>query len=90
MELKNMFNRIKTELIHLKFKLLGKTPTRYRINKDIDNGYTVSKTTGGISGENFIRITKGKKNFYYPNYLRNGTIRKNNYVLDIHNRKVSI
>tara|TARA_A100001515_G_scaffold105024_1_gene85745 strand:- start:1578 stop:1835 length:258 start_codon:yes stop_codon:yes gene_type:complete len=85
-----MFNRIKTELIHLKFKLLGKTPTRYRINKDIDNGYTVSKTTGGISGENFIRITKGKKNFYYPNYLRKGTIRKNNYVLDIHNRKVSI
>ena len=85
-----MFNRIKTELVHLKFKLLGKTPTRYRINKDIDNGYTVSKTTGGISGENFIRITKGKKNFYYPNYLRKGTIRKNNYVLDIHNRKVSI
>jgi len=85
-----MFNRIKTELTHFKFKLLGKTPTRYRINKDIDNGYTVSKTSGGISGENFIRITKGRKNFYYPNYLRNGVIRKNTYILDIDNRKVSI
>jgi hypothetical protein len=85
-----MFNRIKTELTHFKFKLLGKTPTRYRINKDTDNGFTVSETSGGISGENFIRITKGRKNFYYPNYLRNGVIRKNTYILDIDNRKVSI
>jgi len=29
-----------------------------------------------------VRISKGKKNWYYPNYFRRGKIRNNTYILD--------
>ena len=50
-----------------------------------NNGYFVDLTSGGNCGEGFIRISKGKKNYYYPNYFRNGQIRSNAYVLDVAN-----
>ena len=56
-----MFNKLQTQLKHLSYLRLSKTfpyvkeikATRYRRNKELDNGFT--------------RITKGTRNWYYPN-----------------------
>jgi len=87
-----MFNNINfiklgVNLALFGLKLQGKVPTRHRNNKRQDNKYTISYTKGGESGENFLRITKGTKAFYYPEYERKNEIRKNTYTLDVHNQR---
>ena len=74
-----MFNKLQTQLKHLSYLRLSKTfpyvkeikATRYRRNKELDNGFT--------------RITKGTRNWYYPNYERKGKTRVNKYILDVNN-----
>ena len=87
-----MFNNINfiklgVNLALFGLKLQGKVPTRHRDNKSKDNKYTISYTSGGESGENFLRITKGTKAFYYPEYERKNEIRKNTYTLNVYNNK---
>ena len=55
---------------------------QYRLG---NNGYSVSNTSGGLSQEGFTRITKGTRNWYYPNYERKGKTRVNKYILDVNN-----
>ena len=59
--------------------------TRYGKNAIVNIGYFIALTGGGNCGEGFISISKGKKNYYYPNYYRSGQIRSNAYVLDVAN-----
>ena len=84
-----MFNTIKVYLIHFfKFQIRGIKPTRYRENEIVNNGYFIDLTSGGKSNEGFIRVSKGLKTWYYPNYYRNSGIRINNYSLDLYNNKI--
>ena len=84
-----MLNKIKVYLIHFfKFQLRGIKPTRYRENEIINNGYSIDITYGGKSNEGFVRVSKGLKTWYYPNYYRNSGIRINNYSLDLYNNKI--
>tara|TARA_Y100000310_G_C20099871_1_gene542203 strand:+ start:178 stop:462 length:285 start_codon:yes stop_codon:yes gene_type:complete len=88
-----MFNKLQTQLKHLSYLRLSTSfpyvkeikATRYRRNKELDNGYSVSNTSGGLSQEGFTRITKGTRNWYYPNYNRKGKTRVNKYILDVNN-----
>ena len=82
-------NTIKVYLIHFfKFQLKGIKPTRIRVNEIRDNGYSIDLTSGGTSNEGFVRITKGLKNWYYPNYTRKNSVRVNDYVLNVYNNKI--
>ena len=82
----DLINKIKVYAFHFwNFQMRGIKATRYRKNLHQNNGYFVDLTSGGNCGEGFIRISKGKKNYYYPNYFRNGQIRSNSYVLDVAN-----
>ena len=68
-------------------KIQGRVPTRYRDNKEKDNNYTISYTNGGDSKENFLKITRGTKAYYFPEYERKNEVRKNTYTLDVYNQK---
>ena len=68
-------------------KIQGRVPTRYRDNKEKDNSYTISYTNGGDSKENFLKITRGTKAYYFPEYERKHEVRKNTYTLDVYNQK---
>ena len=82
-------NTIKVYLIHFfKFQLKGIKPTRIRVNEIKDNGYSIDLTNGGKSNEGFIRVNKGLKTWYYPNYTRKNSIRVNDYVLNVYNNKI--
>ena len=84
-----MLNKIKVYLIHFfKFHLRGIKPTRYRENEIINNGYFIDLTSGGKSNEGFVRVSKGFKNWYYPNYTRKNGVRVNDYVLNVDNNKI--
>ena len=84
-----MFNKIKVYLIHFfKFQLRGIKPTRYRENEVINNGYFIDLTNGGKSNEGFVRVSKGFKNWYYPNYTRKNGVRVNDYTLNIYINKI--
>ena len=84
-----MFNKIKVYLIHFfKFQLRGIKPTRYRENLEKNNGYSIDITYGGKSNEGFVRVSKGLKTWYYPNYYRRSGIRINDYSLDLYNNKI--
>ncbi len=84
-----MFNTIKVYLIHFfKFQLKGIKPTRIRVNEIKDNGYSIDLTSGGKSNEGFIRVSKGLKTLYYPNYTRKNSVRVNDYTLNLYNSKV--
>ena len=84
-----MFNKIKVYLIHFfKFQIRGIKPTRYRENEIVNNGYFIDLTSGGKSNEGFIRVSKGLKNWYYPNYTRKNSVRINDYVLNVDNNKI--
>jgi hypothetical protein len=79
-----MFNFIKTNAIALKLFTQGAKPIRYRINQNkiYKNGssYFVEMTSGGNSGEGFIRVNRGNKVSYFPAYNRNGKTRVTTYV----------
>ena len=82
-------NTIKVYLIHFfKFQLKGIKPTRIRVNEIKDNGYSIDLTSGGKSNEGFIRVSKGLKTWYYPNYVRNSGVRINDYTLNLYNNKI--
>ena len=82
-------NTIKVYLIHFfKFQLKGIKPTRIRVNEIKDNGYSIDLTNGGKSNEGFIRVNKGLKTWYYPNYTRKNSVRINDYTLNLYNSKV--
>jgi hypothetical protein len=82
-------NTIKVYLIHFfKFQLKGIKPTRIRVNEIKDNGYSIDLTSGGKSNEGFIRVSKGLKTLYYPNYTRKNSVRVNDYTLNLYNSKV--
>ena len=84
-----MFNTIKVYLIHFfKFQLRGIKPTRYRINEIRNNGYSIDLTNGGKANEGFIRVSKGLKTWYYPNYTRKNSVRINGYTLNLYNSKI--
>ena len=61
---------------------------RSRENFEKNNGYSIDITSGGKSNEGFVRVSKGLKTWYYPNYYRNSGIRINNYSLDLYNNKI--
>ena len=82
------FPKLGINLALFGMKLQGKVPTRNWTNKSKDNKYTISYTSGGDSGENFLKITKGTEAFYFPEYERKKEIRKNTYTLDILNQKI--
>jgi|TARA_R100001086_G_C11676242_1_gene214355 hypothetical protein len=82
------FTKLGINLALFGLKLQGKVPTRYRKNGMKDNKYTISYTTGGESEENFLKITKGTKVYYFPEYERKKEIRKNTYTLNISNQKI--
>ena len=69
-------------------KIQGRVPTRYRDNERKNYDYTISYTEGGESGENFLKITKGTKVYYFPEYERKKELRKNTYTLDIENQRI--
>ena len=82
-------NTIKVYLIHFfKFQLKGIKPTRIRVNEIKDNGYSIDLTNGGKSNEGFIRVNKGLKTWYYPNYTRKNSVRVNDYTLNLYNSKI--
>ena len=82
-------NTIKVYLIHFfKFQLKGIKPTRIRVNEIKDNGYSIDLTNGGKSNEGFIRVNKGLKTWYYPNYTRKNSVRINDYTLNLYNNKI--
>ena len=84
-----MFNTIKVYLIHFfKFQLRGIKPTRIRVNEVKNNGYSIDLTNGGKANEGFIRVSKGLKTWYYPNYTRKNSVRINGYTLNLYNSKV--
>ena len=84
-----MFNTIKVYLCHFfKFQLKGIKPTRIRVNEIKNNGYSIDLTSGGKSNEGFIRVSKGLKTLYYPNYTRKNSVRVNDYTLNLYNSKV--
>ena len=84
----NFINKVKVYAFHFwNFQMRGIKATRYRKNLHQNNGYFVDLTSGGNCGEGFVRISKGKKNWYYPNYFRRGKIRTNTYILDTLNIK---
>ena len=82
------FSKLGINLALFGMKLQGKVPTRYRDNERKNNDYTISYTSGGESGENFLKITKGTEAFYFPEYERKNEIRKNTYILDIDNQRI--
>ena len=84
-----MWNFIKVYYYHfVDFQLKGIKPTRYRENFEKNNGYSIDITSGGKSNEGFIRVSKGLKTWYYPNYYRRNGIRINDYSLDLYNNKI--
>ena len=84
-----MFNTIKVYLIHFfKFQLRVIKPTRIRVNEVKNNGYSIDLTNGGKANEGFIRVSKGLKTWYYPNYTRKNSVRINGYTLNLYNSKV--
>ena len=82
------FVKLGVNLALFGLKIQGRVPTRYRDNERKNNDYTISYTEGGESGENFLKITKGTKAYYFPEYERKKEIRKNTYTLDILNQKI--
>ena len=84
-----MWNFIKVYYYHfVDFQLKGIKPTRYRENEIVNNGYFIDLTSGGKSNEGFIRVSKGLKNWYYPNYTRKNSVRINDYILNVDNNKI--
>ena len=84
-----MWNFIKVYYYHfVDFQLKGIKPTRYRENLKKNNGYSIDITSGGKSNEGFVRVSKGFKNWYYPNYTRKNGVRVNDYVLNVDNNKI--
>jgi len=82
-------NTIKVYLIHFfQFQLKGIKATRIRVNEIKDNGYSIDLTSGGKSNEGFVRVNKGLKTLYYPNYTRKNSVRINDYTLNLYNSKV--
>ena len=82
-------NTIKVYLIHFfQFQLKGIKATRIRVNEIKDNGYSIDLTSGGKSNEGFVRVNKGLKTLYYPNYTRKNSVRINGYTLNLYNSKV--
>ena len=58
-------NNIKVYAYHFwYFQMRGIKATRYRKNAIVNNGYFLDLTSGGNCCEGFIRISKGKKNYY--------------------------
>jgi hypothetical protein len=84
------FVKLGVQFAHFGLKLQGRLPTRARYNGLKDNNFTISYTSGGDSKENFLKITKGRSVYYFPEYERKNEIRKNTYILDINNRKYSM
>ena len=84
-----MWNFIKVYYYHfVHLQLRGIKPTRYRENEIVNNGYFIDLTSGGKSNEGFVRVSKGFKNWYYPNYTRKNGVRVNDYVLNVDNNKI--
>ena len=82
-------NTIKVYLIHFfQFLLKGIKATRIRVNEVKNNGYSIDLTNGGKSNEGFVRVSKGLKTWYYPNYTRKNSVRINGYTLNLYNSKV--
>ena len=79
-----MINFIKTNYVALAFALNGVKPTRYRKNQTatIKHGssYFIEHTNGGSSNEGFIKINRGCRVAYFPNYNRKGKTRINKFV----------
>jgi len=71
------FVKLGVNLALFGLKIQGRVPTRYRDNERKNNDYTISYTEGGESGENFLKITKGTKVYYFPEYERKKELRKN-------------
>lgn len=82
------FVKLGVNLALFGLKIQGRVPTRYRDNERKNNDYTISYTKGGESGENFLKITKGTKVYYFPEYERKKELRKNTYTLDIENQRI--
>ena len=82
------FVKLGVNLALFGLKIQGRVPTRYRDNEKKNNNYTISYTEGGESGENFLKITKGTKVYYFPEYERKKELRKNTYTLDIENQRI--
>ena len=82
------FVKLGVNLALFGLKIQGRIPTRYRDNERKNNDYTISYTEGGESGENFLKITKGTKVYYFPEYERKKELRKNTYTLDIENQRI--
>tara|TARA_R100000781_G_scaffold92066_1_gene56985 strand:- start:966 stop:1226 length:261 start_codon:yes stop_codon:yes gene_type:complete len=82
------FVKLGVNLALFGLKIQGRVPTRYRDNERKNNDYTISYTEGGASGENFLKITKGTKVYYFPEYERKKELRKNTYTLDIGNQRI--
>ena len=77
----NIILKIQGLILHYKYGIDKETlPTRTRLNDNKSLGYTISITGGGKSGEGFVRVTRGKRVSYFPNYNRNGAKRANKYV----------
>ena len=79
-----MINFIKANYLAFSFALKGVKPTRYRKNQTatIKHGssYFIEETNGGLSNEGFIKINRGCRVAYFPNYNRNGKTRINKFV----------
>ena len=82
------FVKLGVNLALFGLKIQGRVPTRYRDNERKNNDYTISYTKGGESGENFLKITKGTKVYYFPEYERKKELRKNTYTLDVSNQRI--
>jgi len=82
------FVKLGVNLALFGLKIQGRVPTRYRDNERKNNDYTISYTEGGESGENFLKITKGTKVYYFPEYERKKELRKNTYTLDVSNQRI--
>jgi len=82
------FVKLGVNLALFGLKIQGRVPTRYRDNERKNNDYTISYTEGGESRENFLKITKGTKVYYFPEYERKKELRKNTYTLDIENQRI--
>ena len=64
----NLINKVNVYAFNFwYFQMRGVNATRYRKNAIYNNGYNIDNTSGGNWGEGFKRISKGKKNYYYPN-----------------------